>query len=354
MLVIDGAYGEGGGQLVRTAVALSAITRRAVRISNIRAKRSRPGLAAQHIAAVRAVAALCDAQVSGLERRSAELDFDPGPIRGGSHRFDVGTAGSAMLVLQALIPVALAGGVHCRVVVAGGTDVRGAPPADYVQKVVLPLLAHMGAKATLAVTRRGYYPQGGGEVEIALEPSELHGRQWIGFGRAWRIEGHAHVARLPLQIAGRMRAAALHSLAAQGLSAAIAASALDERHAHGPGGGVALWAACEDAVLGAARVAERGIRAEALGEAVAAETAADIAAGAALDVHAADQMLVYLALARGASEFTTREVTSHARTAIWLIEHFLPVRFEIAREDGVVRLGVRGAGLAPPQAARSP
>jgi len=111
---------------------------------------------------------------------------------------------------------------------------------------------------------------------------------------------------------------------------------------------VALWAASEDAVLGAARVAERGVRAEALGEAVAAETAADIAAGAALDVHAADQMLVYLALARGASEFTTREVTSHARTAIWLIEHFLPVRFEMAREDGVVRLKVRGAGVAPP------
>jgi len=354
MLVIDGAYGEGGGQLLRTAVALSAITRRAVRVSNIRAKRNRPGLAAQHIAAVRAVAALCDARVSGLVLRSTEVDFDPGPIRGGSFRFDVGTAGSAMLVLQALLPVALAGGIPCRVIVAGGTDVRGAPPADYVQKVVLPLLARMGAKASLAVPRRGYYPGGGGEIDFALEPSELHGRRWFGHSRAWRIEGHAHVARLPLQVAERMRAATLRTLAAQGLNATVAASALDEQLAHGPGGAVALWACCEDAVLGAARVAERGVRAEALGAAVAAETAADIAAGAALDVHAADQMLVYLALARGESEFTTRELSSHARTAIWLIERFLPVSFEMAREHGVVRVDIRGAGFPAQQAMRSP
>jgi RNA 3'-terminal phosphate cyclase (ATP) len=354
MLVIDGAYGEGGGQLLRTAVALSAITRQAVRMSSIRARRSRPGLAAQHIAAVRAVAALCDARVSGLVPRSTEIEFEPGPVRGGSFRFEVGTAGSAVLVLQALMPVALAGGVACRVVVTGGTDVRGAPPADYVQSVVLPLLARMGAKATLAIVRRGYYPGGGGEIELAIERCGLRAQRWMGLGRVRRIEGRAHVARLPLQIAERMRAAALRCLAAQGLHATIAASALDERQAYGPGGALALWAEGDGAVLGSARVAERGIRAEALGEAVAGETAADVAAGAALDVHAADQMLVYLALAHGVSEFTTREVTTHTRTAAWLIERFLHERFDIVEERGVFRVEVRGAGILPPQATPSP
>jgi len=353
MLVIDGAYGEGGGQLLRTAVALSAITRRAVRVSSIRAKRSRPGLAAQHIAAVRAVAAICDARVSGLVPRSTEIEFEPGPVRGGSFRFEVGTAGSAMLVLQALMPVALAGGVHCRVVVGGGTDVRGAPPADYVQKVVLPLLARMGAKATLAVLRRGYYPAGGGEIEFAIERSELRAQRWMELGPVRRIEGRAHVARLPLQIAERMRAAALRSLAAQGLSATVAATALDEAEAYGPGGALALWAEGDGGVLGSARVAERGVRAETLGEAVAGDIAADIAAGAALDVHAADQILVYLALAGGTSGFTTREVTSHARTAAWLIERFLGERFDIVEERGVFRVEVRGAGFLLPQATRS-
>ena len=354
MLEIDGAYGEGGGQLLRTAVALSAITRQAVRISNIRAKRSRPGLAAQHIAAVRAVAALCDARVTNLVPRSMEIQFEPGVIRGGSFRFDIGTAGSAMLVLQALIPVVAAGGAPCRAVVSGGTDVRGAPPADYVRQVVLPLLGRMGVEATLEVRRRGYYPRGGGEVEFAYAPSALHPRQWTGHGGALGIAGHAHVARLPALIAERMRAAALRSLAAHGLHAAIATSVLGEQQAYGPGGAVALWASGEGVILGAARVAERGVRAEALGEAVAGEIAADMAAGAALDVHAADQMLVYLALASGESGFTTRELTSHARTAMWLIERFLPARFEVAEEPGVLRVRVRGAGVLSMDAKHPP
>ena len=349
MLEIDGSYGEGGGQLVRTAVALSAITRQPVRIVNIRAGRSRPGLAAQHIAAVRAVAALCDARVAGLALRSAAIEFRPDTIRGGTYRFDIGTAGSTMLVLQALMPVALAGGSPCRAVITGGTDVRGAPPGDYVRRVVLPLIGRMGVEASLELRRRGYYPTGGGEVEFVLVRSALRPLGQTDERREPCLAGLAHVARLPLHVAERMRTAAGKRLAASGLSATIDIAALDERQAHGHGGAIALWAEGEGARLGAARVAERGVRAEALGDAAAQEIAADVVAGATLDRHAADQMLVYLALAGGESTFVTRELTSHARTAMWLIGHFLPVRFDIAERSGAFHVRVCVSGLPCPR-----
>jgi RNA 3'-phosphate cyclase len=340
MLEIDGAYGEGGGQLLRTAVALAAITRRAVRISNIRAGRARPGLAAQHVAAVRAVAALCDARVTNLVPRATEIEFEPGAIRDGTFRFEIGTAGSATLVLQALIPVALAGSDPCRVVVQGGSDVRGAPPADYLRHVLLALLGHMGVDAVLEVRRRGYYPRGGGELELALAPAALRAQRWDRFGRVQRICGHAHVARLESGIAERMRDAALQTLGASGLRATINVSELGPDQAAGPGGAVAVWAQGEASVLGAARVAERGVRAESLGADAARELASDIATGAALDTHAADQILIYLALARGESSFATRELTSHARTAMWLIERFLPVRFAVDADGSLARVRV--------------
>jgi RNA 3'-phosphate cyclase len=340
MVEIDGAYGEGGGQLLRTAVALAAITRRAVRISNIRAGRSKPGLAAQHVAAVRAVAALCDARVTNLVLRATEIEFAPGPIRGGTFRFEIGTAGSATLVLQALIPVALAGSGPCRIVVQGGTDVRGAPPADYLRHVLLPLLGRMGVDTGFEVRRRGYYPRGGGELELALAPAALRAQRWDLLGRVQRICGHAHVARLESGIAERMRDAALQTLGASGLRATIDVSGLGPDRAVGAGGAIALWAQGERSVLGAARVAERGVRAEALGADAARELASDVAAGAALDSHAADQILVYLALAHGESSFATRELTSHARTAMWLIERFLPVRFSAVADRGLARVRV--------------
>ena len=185
---------------------------------------------------------------------------------------------------------------------------------------------------------------GGGEIEFALAPSVLHPLPWGKPEGVLRIAGRTHVARLPVQIAERMHAAAMRRLAAHGLSATIEIAELDGHRAYGPGGAIALWAIDEGRILGAARVAERGVRAEALGEAVAEEVAADIASGATLDAHAADQMLVYLALAGGDSVFTTRRLTRHASTAMWLIEHFLPARFEIVEEPDIVQVRVRGSG----------
>jgi len=339
VLEIDGSHGEGGGQLLRTAVALAAITGRAIRVRGIRARRDQPGLAPQHLAAVRAVAALAAGRTTGLELRSDTLEFHPGGIAGGSHRFDVGTAGSVTLVMQALLPVMLAGGKPCAATVVGGTDVRAAPPLDYFREVLLPLLGRMGADARLAVRRRGYYPRGGGEVALAVLPAkDIRPLDAGTAGALERIAGVAHVANLPEHIATRMRSSALDRLD-RPVRAEIAVRALGPDEATGQGGAIVAWASTEHTIVGAGRVAERGVRAETLGAAVGDELAADLGAGATLDVHAADQLLVYLALARGGS-FATRSLSSHAQTAIWLIGQFLPVHFEVSTAGSLTRVAV--------------
>lgn len=341
MLEIDGGYGEGGGQLLRLAVALSAITGVGIHILNIRARRDKPGLAPQHLIGVQAVGQLCDARVEGLTLRSQEIVFEPVTLRGGEYRFEAGTAGSITLVLQALLPVMLSAKMPCRVHITGGTDVRQAPPADYLREVLLRLIERLGARVTMRVLRRGYYPRGGGEIEVTVKPAALAPMVFDATGHRQAIRGVAHVTNLPEHIALRMRQAALDRLGTGGTPIEI--QLLDQETAFGPGGAIVCWAASEHAVLGAGRVAERGVRAETLGEAVGGELAADLAADAALDGHAADQILVYLALAGGGS-FSARSVSLHARTAMWLISQFLPVVFEISESSGLVHVSVRHRG----------
>lgn len=340
MIEIDGAYGEGGGQLVRTAVALSAITGKAIRLVNVRAKRKKPGLAPQHLAAVRAVAEVCSANTEGLQPGATAFAFSPRALKGGTFRFDVGTAGSVTLVLQALLPVLVASRAPAHVVVTGGTDVRQAPAADYLAEVMIRHLVRMGAILRLAIPRRGYYPRGGGEIAVEITPGELRPNSLSVPGALKRLEGTAHVANLPGHIAERMRGAALAQFAGFRPSGKIALRVLGHPEAIGQGGAIVAWAETEHTVLGAARVAERGVRAETLGEAVGRELRADLEAGATADVHAADQLLIYLALAGGESSFTTRELTSHARTAMWLIGRFLPVRFAAEEREGLFRIRV--------------
>jgi RNA 3'-phosphate cyclase len=338
VIEIDGSHGEGGGQLVRTAVALSALTGKPLRLHNARASRARPGLAPQHLAAVRAVAALCDARCEGLELRAGAFTFEPrSRPAGGELRVDVGTAGCVTLVLQALLPVLLAAPGPSRVVVRGGTDVRLAPSWDYFCEVLLRLLARVQVRVRASIARRGYYPHGGGEVALEVEPGVPAPLVLHKPTGPWNIAGEAHVANLPLNIAERMRDAAC---AALGREAAIGTRMLGREEARGTGGAITVWAESDAGLLGASRVAERGVPAEALGEAVGRSLAADIASGATLDTHAADQVLVYLAMARGRSSVTVRTVSSHARTAMWLIPQFLAARFAVEEEGALSRVSV--------------
>ncbi|HEY8538920.1 MAG TPA: RNA 3'-terminal phosphate cyclase [Steroidobacteraceae bacterium] len=342
MLEIDGSYGEGGGQLVRTSVALAAVTNTPIRIRSIRAKRKPSGLAPQHLAAVRAAADLCRGHLEGAESRSQKLVFAPGRIQGGSYTFDIGTAGSITLLLQALLPMMVSARQQFSLRVIGGTDVRASPPFDYFSRVFMPLLSKLGVAATARLVRRGYYPRGGGIVEVVVEPSELQSLAVEEPGTLLEIAGNAHVANLPLSIAERMRASALASLTGRLTTRRCNVAAIQEESAVGPGGAVVLWARHEHCVVGAARVAERGVPAERLGSEASAELCADLTARTTLDIHAADQVLAYLALAidAGPSHFTVREISSHAHTGMWLIEQMLPVRFSVERREGCWRVGV--------------
>jgi RNA 3'-phosphate cyclase len=340
MIEIDGSYGEGGGQLVRTAVALSAVTGKAVHIVNARAKRGNPGLAPQHLAAVRAVAEVCAAYSEGLELRTLSFTFSPRKLKGGTYRFEIGTAGSVTLVLQALMPALIASGEAARVVVTGGTDIWQAPPADYLVEIIGRQLARMGARLQFSIVRRGYYPRGGGEIAVEIAAGALQPISLAAPGALRRLDGMAHVAHLPAHIAQRMRDAMLAALGPAAQRSHIETRVIGGGEAIGRGGSITAWAETEHSVLGAARVARLGVRAETLGEAVGRELRADLEAGATADVHAADQLLVYFALAGGESSFTVREITSHAETAMWLIGRFLPVGFTVEPTGTLYRVRV--------------
>ena len=346
MVDIDGAHGEGGGQLVRMAVAIAAVTGVPVHIERIRAKRRRPGLAAQHAAAVRAVAALCDADCQGVEAGSGSLTFRPRRLHGGEFHVDVGTAGSIALVLQALLPAAVCSGQRVDVTLRGGTDVPLAPPMDYVRWVLLPLLAMLGVQAELSIGRRGYYPRGGGEVRLVLPPVErLMPFAVAERGAVAQIEAHAHVAHLPRHVAERMVAAARATLPPD-LPLRAEVQECAPELAAGPGGSIVLCARSVRTTLGAAQVAERGVPAERLGQAAAQSLRRDLDAQATLDVHAADQMLVFLALASGPSSFRAAALDSHAHTVMWLLELLTTARFSVTPAAAGVLVRVLPASRA--------
>lgn len=345
MIEIDGSYGEGGGQLLRAAVALSAITQKPVVVDRIRAGRPNPGLAAQHVTALRALAELASAEVEGLVVGSPRIAFHPGDLVAGDHAFDVGTAGSVTLVLQACLPVAFAANASTHLRVVGGTDVKWSPPLDYFAKVFLPWIRRLGGQADLLSHRRGYYPRGGGEVELSIQPTPAWSPIQISEpGPLERVRGIAHVSNLPEDIPKRMKAAAVRRL--HGVQdVKIEERVYPSEDAVGQGGALVLWAEREHTLLGADILAERGKSSERVGEEAAEALEAEILSGATVDLHAADQIVTYLALSDRPCAFMVREVSAHLRTMAWLVPQFLDrtVEFQTIGDLTRVKVGPRSA-----------
>jgi RNA 3'-phosphate cyclase len=335
MIEIDGSRGEGGGQLVRTAVAVSAALGKAVHIVNIRAKRQQPGLAAQHVAAVKCVAGLCNAQTADAEVGSPMLAFRPGPLRASNLKIDVGTAGSIPLVLQAGILAASFCPAETTLEITGGTDLRYAPPMDYLANVLAPLLAKLGIHVSVEIRKRGYYPRGGGDVSAVVRPPPKPLAFRVeGPGRTLSIGGKAHVVELGADIAKRMA-----SSAAAELKSFPAPVRIDEEAPPGlgPGTGITVWAKTEHSVLGASALGEKGLRAENIGAVAGRELAAELKAGPSLDIHAADQLAPYLALGGGGA-FTVRSLSPHLETMMWLMTEMTGARFRIEKKYGLMRI----------------
>lgn len=340
---IDGSYGEGGGQVLRCAVALSALTGEEVRIDHIRAKRNKPGLAAQHLTAVMGVASICDAEVEGAFVGSTSITFRPGRVIGGRYELDVGTAGSITLVLQACLLASLHAPTTTVLEVKGGTNVRMSPPIDYYSNVLLPLLGRMGYDVQLELGARGFYPQGGGVVTAVLPPRpQLRPLVLEERGRLEEVGGECYAQNLPEHVVRRMEEAArqalvdhpprLRTLRTKGRST---------------GAGTALYARYCHTVLGADGLGEKGVPAERVGEDAALRLRVEMDGPGTLDVHAADQLLPYMALADGPSMFYVLDITDHLSTQMWLLSRFLPVEFATAETEKGHRIEVRPNRTSP-------
>lgn len=327
MITIDGSYGEGGGQIVRTALALSCVTGRAVEIVNVRANRKNPGLQPQHLTGVLACGQIARAEVEGAALGSPRLVFTPGRITGGEYTFDVeqtagrGSAGAVSLILQAiLLPLSRATSPS-RVVLRGGTHVNRSPSAHYLTEVFLPTIRCVGVQADMEVVRWGFYPIGKGEIIARITPSpDLKGLTWDKPGPITRVSGMSAVANLPRHIAERQRDAASRVLEGADVTCDIH---IVEAPAVGRGTVCFLKPDGENGAGGFGSLGEIGKRAEVVGREAAEECVTFVKSGAAVDRHLADQLLPYLALAQGPSTITTEAVTTHLLTNLWVIRHFV-------------------------------
>jgi RNA 3'-terminal phosphate cyclase (ATP) len=354
-VIIDGAQGEGGGQLLRSALALAAVRGLPVSVERIRAGRPRPGLQPQHLTAVGALRTICAAAVEGALPGSDSLTFRPGRIAAGEYRFAVGTAGSVTLVVQAILPLlALADGPS-RVVVEGGTHVPWSPPVHYLQEVLLPLLGRIGIEARVRQTRWGFYPQGGGEIVLEVKGgAQLRPVSLVRVPAAPRLRGISVVSRLPWKIAERQRQRVLERLAERGLTAEVA---VEEAAAADSGSFLFLQTDAGGLPAGFSALGERGKPAERVADEAVDELLAYLQSEAACDGYLADQLCLPLALAPGTSRITTVRISRHLLSALAVSQQLLGCPYQVSGPEGTAgSLTLEGVGgrRAPGAERRAP
>ncbi|MFH1125759.1 MAG: RNA 3'-terminal phosphate cyclase [Candidatus Altiarchaeota archaeon] len=320
MIVLDGGFGEGGGQILRTAVALSALSSKEVRIVDIRARRDNPGLRPQHVTSVNSVAELCDAEVEGNTIGSSELTFRPGTIKSGSFKFNVGTAGSATLVLQALLPAAIKAENNVTIEIAGGTDVKWSPSVDYLKHVFCYYMKRIGCEISVDALSRGFYPAGGGVLKAQVKPSEGMGRLRLTDAGVFENIDVWSVATNHLrdrEVAERQVKGFLRDITPNYSVGKINRVYVDSQsvgssfHAH---------AQFTSARKGVCAIGEKSLKAEDVGRKAALELISELNSKSPFDIHMSDQILPYLALFGG--EIRVPQLSNHAQTNIHVINQF--------------------------------
>ena len=332
-VTIDGSYGEGGGQVLRTSLALSVLTGKKLEMYNIRARRSKPGLRPQHLQAVKAAATVCRAVVAGAGIGSQSIRFAPGRILSGDYRFDIGTAGSTSLVLQTIyLPLALAGDGPSTVTITGGTHALWAPCFHYLDLQWRPFLDRIGLRVSWSLEAAGHCPRGGGEITATIRPAgHIDALIIPERGELRRIAGISSVTGLPMSIAERQKDQALRRLGAIGCPVEI-----DTVDLGGVGQGTMLLLAAEFEHSRACYygLGARGKRAEAVADEAVDPMLRLIRAKGQIDEHLADQIILPLSAARGTSSFVTASVNTHLLTNIEVIKRFLPAEIEVEGEVG--------------------
>ncbi len=329
---IDGSFGEGGGQILRTALSLSMTTGQLIRIFNIRAGRPNPGLANQHLTCIKAAREISSATVAGATLGSQTLEFEPGQIQPGDYSFDVTTAGSVSLVFHTLfLPLSLAQSPS-RVTIRGGTHVNWSPSYEFLEDQWLLYLRKIGFEISIRLEKAGYYPHGGGVIKARIEPAgQISPLILLNRGELRAITGRVFFSNLKTNIAERQVAQAEKLLAAHGLSPEIE---IREYPAPSPGTGTHLHAAFDNASGSCTALGEKRISAEKVASSSAEAICNYIDSGAALDRFIADQLILPLSLASGESAFTCEEVSQHLRTNVAIVQMFLPVKVEVDGEIG--------------------
>lgn len=338
MLEIDGSKGEGGGSILRFSLALAAVKEEPIEVYNIRAKRSKPGLGNQHLAAVRALQKLTEAEVKGAEVGSKSVTFRPKKIKEGKIEVDIGTAGSTTLILQATMLSAKFAEGPVEIEIIGGTDNPFAPPIDYMKNVTLPMLKRIGYSGEVEIIKRGHYPKGGGKIRAEIRPvDDLEPLKLTERGEVISVSGRSHCVRLPGHIAERQAESAEKRLQEAGYSADIEVESYkksEDPHLS-PGSGIVLWAKTQNGtILGSSALGKKGKPAEKVGKEAAGELIEQLETGKAVDKYLADQLIPYLALAPNESEITAAELTSHTTTNADLIRRILGTDIEVEGEIG--------------------
>lgn len=339
MIILDGSHGEGGGSLVRVALALSTLTGKEFKVNNIRSGRPQPGLKAQHLHAIKALKEICQAETNDIKLGSSELHFKPGKIKAGVYNIDIGTAGSISLLLQALILPCMFAPGKVTLNVTGGTCGKWQASVDYLQNVLIPHIDRFVEKIELRILKRGYFPKGGGKVSLSINPlyeniAELENIPRINvikLGNLEQIKGVVNVSTEleEKQVGERIKSSAENIL--KEFDAPINIR-VEYNQSLSVGGGIVLWAISSNGeaypIYGGDALIERGKKSEDIGKEAAEKLKEEIKAAQGVDSHLADQLIPYMALLPG-SEISSGEITDHALTNIYVVEKFLNVKFKV-------------------------
>jgi RNA 3'-terminal phosphate cyclase (ATP) len=330
MLRIDGSQGEGGGQILRTSVSLSAITGKPVEITNIRSKRPNPGLRPSHLTAIRILADIFKAKVENLQVGSDRVRFEPsGEFVGGSAKVDIGTAGSIPLTLMAVVPAVSLSGNELELEITGGTDVSGSPTIDYVRYVVADIFRSIGIKFSVEVAKRGYYPKGGGTVKAMIQPCRSPAASEFLNGRYVEPRMTSVCSELPKHVAERQIASALVTLEKAGIKCSRYSASYES--ALSPGTSILVYSVSDfgGPYIGGDSIGERGKRAEEVGQEAASRFIESAHAGAAVDPFLADMLVLPLCLAKGRSAYRTARATGHLHTNLAVASAVTGCTFDI-------------------------
>jgi RNA 3'-phosphate cyclase len=341
MIEIDGSQKSGSGTILRLSIALAAITKQPLHITNIRQNRPQPGLKNQHLEAVLTAGRLCNAKIQGASLGSRELWFTPQEIKGGNLEALIETAGSIPMLLLATLPICLYAENPVRLHVAkGGTDTIHAPTINYLRFVFIPALKRMGIDAEISVQKYGYYPKGNGEVTLTVKPNrQLKSISLENFGGLKSVKGISVCTFLAdRQVAERQTKAAQDYLMQNGFKAHIQV-VNDQSNPIQKGSSIVLWAETNSGtIVGADAIGELRKMAEAVGKEAAERLLTELSAKPTVDIFLADMLIPYMALAQGKSVFLSRKISEHIESNIWLMEKMLNVKFKIEKVNNLYRI----------------